>query len=206
MFSFGHIRTYTDSKKVNMRSKPETSSIVHRNLEAGLLQPRHAPDRGNGFPDTGTSIATDKQPTQEGQALLSPASAHQTHLPPAMAKGTRRPAATPQNVQQDLGDVGLCYAITALPAIVAIFTLVFVYKGDVGDGVTSWMLFCLFTNSITWGFTAAIISYCNCPYAKALLPFFGVVVWTLICGMFVPARIRQEISPPCMTGGNATTN
>ena len=189
-----------------MRSKPEPSSVVHRNLEAGLLQPHRAPDLGNRFPDTGTSTASDKQPIQEHQALLKPASANQTHLPPAMARGARSPATTPQNVQQDLADVGLCYAIAGLPAIVAIFTLVFVYKGDVGDGVTSWMLFCLFTNSITWGCTAAIISNCKDPYAKALLSFFGVVVWTLICGMFVPARIRQDMSSLYTIGGNATTN
>ena len=190
-----------------MRSKPETSSIVHRNLEAGLLQPRRAPDIGNRFPDTGTSIRTDEQQIKEDQALLTPTSAHQTRLPPAMDRGARSPAATPRNVQQDSEGYPVeLYATVALPAIVAIFTLVFVYKGDVDDGVTSWMLFCLFTNSINWGFTSAIISNCKDPYAKALLPFFGVVVWTLICGMFVPARIRQDMSSLCTIGGNATTN
>lgn len=201
-----------------MKSKPETSSIVHHDLEVGFPQPRRAPDLKHPFPDTGTSIATDEQPTKEDQALLTPVSTVQPHpaptsnnetrLAPAMNSGPWSPAATPQNVQQGSEDfpVELCYAIAALPAIVAIFILVFAYKGDVGDGMTSWILFCLFTNSINWGFTTAIISYCKDPYAKALLPFFGVVIWTLTCGLFVPACNRQEITPLCMTRGNATTN
>ena len=199
-----------------MKSKPGTSSTVHHDLEAGLPQARYSQSLKTPSTATATSIATDNPQATEDQVLLTSSSTAKTNLAPAsnnqplqapaMDRGAPRPAGTVQTTRQRSDEIPTAGAslIIAVPAMVALIILLFGYDAKICTSTGGWMLFTLFSTSISSGLTAALISSCSDPDTKKLIPLVAIFFWTLLCGLFAPACVRQDISPQSVTGGNTT--
>ena len=163
-----------------MKSKPGTSSTVHHDLEAGLPQARYSQSLKTPSTATATSIATDNPQATEDQVLLTSSSTAKTNLAPAsnnqplqapaMDRGAPRPAGTVQTTRQRSDEIPTAGAslIIAVPAMVALIILLFGYDAKICTSTGGWMLFTLFSTSISSGLTAALISSCSDPDTKKL--------------------------------------